>query len=98
MMLGGALTKWAERLRAEAAATFPERPRFGPGCDARALWQCASAMRRERAPHPLASNETNYCVRYQTGSRLLAARALSRLLHDGWPCKLYELEALRKRW
>ena len=40
-----------------------------------------------------AENETNYCARCQTGGRLLADRALSRLLHDDWPRTLEELES-----
>jgi formamidopyrimidine-DNA glycosylase len=42
-----------------------------------------------------ADNETNYCARCQTGGRLLADRALSRLLHQDWPKTLEELEGLR---
>jgi len=44
-----------------------------------------------------ASNETNYCARCQTGGKLLADRALSRLLKTDWPRTLEELEALRAR-
>ena len=40
-----------------------------------------------------AANETNYCARCQTGGKLLADRALSRLLHKDWPKTLDELEA-----
>lgn len=43
-----------------------------------------------------ASNETNYCPTCQTGGRLLADRALSRLLKDDWPRTLEELEALKR--
>ena len=39
-----------------------------------------------------AGNETNYCARCQTQGRLLADRALSRLLKDDWPRTLEELE------
>jgi formamidopyrimidine-DNA glycosylase len=39
-----------------------------------------------------AENESNYCARCQTGGRLLADRALSRLLKDNWPRKLEDLE------
>jgi formamidopyrimidine-DNA glycosylase len=42
-----------------------------------------------------ADNETNYCARCQTAGRLLADRALSRLLKRDWPRTLDELEALR---
>jgi formamidopyrimidine-DNA glycosylase len=36
--------------------------------------------------------ETNYCARCQTGGRILADRALSRLLHDAWPRRIEDLE------
>jgi len=48
-------------------------------------------MQREGEPHPLASNETDYCVRYETGGRLLADRVCSRMLHDDWPRGFAEL-------
>jgi formamidopyrimidine-DNA glycosylase len=38
-----------------------------------------------------AENETNYCARCQTGGKLLADRALSRLLHGDWPKSIDEL-------
>jgi formamidopyrimidine-DNA glycosylase len=44
-----------------------------------------------------ADNETNYCVHCQTGGRLLADRALSRLLREDWPRTLEEMEELRRR-
>jgi formamidopyrimidine-DNA glycosylase len=43
-----------------------------------------------------ASNETNYCATCQTGGRLLADRALSRLLKKDWPRSPDELEARRR--
>jgi formamidopyrimidine-DNA glycosylase len=39
-----------------------------------------------------AENEANYCARCQTGGRLLADRALSRLLKGDWPRTIEELE------
>jgi formamidopyrimidine-DNA glycosylase len=42
---------------------------------------CQTPVQRIR----YADNETNYCVRCQTGGRLLADRALSRLLKQDWP-------------
>ena len=42
-----------------------------------------------------ADNETNYCARCQTGGKLLADRALSRLLKQDWPRTLEELEERR---
>ncbi|HXZ85506.1 MAG TPA: zinc finger domain-containing protein, partial [Myxococcota bacterium] len=44
-----------------------------------------------------AENETNYCATCQTGGKLLADRALSRLLKSDWPRTLEEMEALRGR-
>jgi len=92
------LIEWTDRLRAEAADAFPEkvtafRPgmavhgRFGRPCP-----RCGAKVQRIR----YASNETNYCAPCQTGGRLLADRALSRLLHEDWPRTLEELEALKK--
>jgi formamidopyrimidine-DNA glycosylase len=42
-------------------------------------------------------NEANYCPRCQTGGRLLADRALSRLLRQDWPRTIDELEQRRQR-
>ena len=44
-----------------------------------------------------AKNETNYCATCQTGGKLLADRALSRLLKRDWPRTLEELEALKRK-
>ena len=93
------LLEWTDRLRAEAGGAFPEkvtafRPemavhgRYGKPCP-----RCGAKVQRIR----YASNETNYCAQCQTGGRLLADRAFSRLLHDDWPRTLDELEALRRR-
>jgi len=93
------LTEWIERLRAAAAGDFPEgvtafRPdmavhgRYGQPCPT-----CGSPV--QRIVH--AENETNYCARCQTGGKLLADRALSRLLHRDWPKTLEEMEARRRR-
>ncbi len=93
------MIEWTQRLRAEAGGAFPEgvtafRPemavhgRYGQPCP-----RCGAKVQRIR----YAANETNYCARCQTGGRLLADRALSRLMHEDWPRTLEELEALRKR-
>jgi formamidopyrimidine-DNA glycosylase len=93
------LRTWIARLRAEVGDGFPEqvtafRPemavhgRFGQPCPV-----CGAPVQRVR----LADGEFNYCAGCQTGGRLLADRALSRLLRDDWPRTLAELEALGRR-
>ena len=92
------LIEWLERLRAEAVKSFPKkvtafRPdmathgKYGQPCP-----RCGSKIQRIR----YGSNETNYCPSCQTGGRLLADRALSRLLKDDWPRTPEELENLTK--
>lgn len=88
------LAQWTERLRGEARDGFPEgvtafRPemavhgKYGQPCHV-----CGTAIQRIR----YADNETNYCPRCQTEGRLLADRALSRLLKADWPKSIEELE------
>lgn len=88
------LTEWVARLTAEAAERFPERVtafregmavhgRYGRPCP-----DCGSPIQRI----VYAETETHYCARCQTGGRLLADRALSRLLRSDWPRTLEELE------
>jgi len=92
------LTDWAERLRSDSRDRFPEkvtafRPdmathgKYGEPCP-----RCGSKIQRIR----YGSNETNYCPTCQTGGKLLADRALSRLLKDDWPRTPEELENLTK--
>ena len=91
------LTEWTERLRTQAGNGFPEgvtafhsqmavHGRFGKPCPV-----CGTTVQRIR----YAENETNYCPHCQTGGRVLADRALSRLLKDDWPRTIEELERLR---
>jgi len=93
------LLEWTDRLRAESAGAFPEKvTAFRPGMAVHGRYgqpcpRCGSKVQRIR----YASNETNYCATCQTGGRLLADRALSRLLHQDWPRTLDELEALKQR-
>jgi formamidopyrimidine-DNA glycosylase len=93
------LVEWTDRLRAEAAGDFPEKvTAFRPEMAVHGRYRqpcprCGSKVQRIR----YASNETNYCATCQTGGRLLADRALSRLLHEDWPRTLDELEALKSR-
>jgi formamidopyrimidine-DNA glycosylase len=92
------LLEWTERLRAEANGAFPENvTAFRPEMAVHGRYRepcprCGAKVQRIR----YASNETNYCARCQTGGRLLADRALSRLLHKDWPRTLDELEARRR--
>jgi formamidopyrimidine-DNA glycosylase len=92
------LTEWIERLRAEAAVSFPENVtafrkemavhgRYGLPCPV-----CGTSIQRIR----YAENETNYCPRCQTEGKLLADRALSRLLKDDWPRTVEAWENLKK--
>lgn len=93
------LNEWTEKVRAEAAGGFPEKVtafregmavhgKYGKPCP-----RCSAKIQRIR----YASNETNYCARCQTGGKLLADRALSRLMKQDWPRTLEELEELRVR-
>lgn len=93
------LNEWIERLRGEAARGFPEKVtafrkemavhgKFGEPCPV-----CGTAVQRIR----YAENETNYCPRCQTGGKLLADRALSRLLKDDWPKTIEALENAKRR-
>jgi formamidopyrimidine-DNA glycosylase len=93
------LIEWTDRLRAESAGEFPEKvTAFRPEMAVHGRYRqpcprCGSRVQRIR----YASNETNYCATCQTGGRLLADRALSRLMHEDWPRTLEELEALKAR-
>jgi formamidopyrimidine-DNA glycosylase len=88
------LGDWVERLRAEAAGEFPEKvTAFREGMAVHGRYQqpcpdCGTPVQRIR----YASNETNYCARCQTDGRLLADRALSRLLKKDWPKSIDEVE------
>jgi formamidopyrimidine-DNA glycosylase len=90
------LTHWTARLRAEAAGKFPEKvTAFREGMAVHGRYKqscprCGTRIQRIR----YASNETNYCPTCQTGGKLLADRALSRLLREDWPRSLDELDLL----
>ena len=93
------LREWTDRLRADAGGEFPEKvTAFRPEMAVHGRYRepcpvCGAPV--QRIVH--AANETNYCARCQTGGKLLADRALSRLLKSDWPRTLEELEALRAR-
>jgi formamidopyrimidine-DNA glycosylase len=88
------LTEWTERLRKETGEGFPTKvTAFREGMAVHGKYNqpcpvCGSPVQRI----VYADNETNYCATCQTGGRLLADRALSRLLKDDWPKTLEELE------
>jgi len=92
------LTHWIERLREETGDMFPEKVtafRTGMAVHGRyreACPDCGSPVQRI----VYAANEANYCPNCQTGGRLLADRALSRLLREDWPKTLEELERRRR--
>ena len=84
------LEEWTQRLRTDG---FPEKVtafregmavhgRYGKPCPV-----CGAPVQRI----VYAENETNYCARCQTGGRILADRALSRLLKKSWPRSIDEL-------
>src|SRR5437588_6308308 len=87
------LQRWIDQLKSEAQAKFPEKVtafrkdmavhgRYKEPCP-----RCGQKVQRIR----YASNETNYCPTCQTGGKLLADRALSRLLREDWPKSIEEL-------
>jgi len=92
------LLGWVDRLRAEAGDDFPEKvTAFREGMTVHGRYKepclrCGAPIQRIR----YASNETNYCPVCQTGGKLLADRALSRLMREDWPRTLEELELLKK--
>ncbi len=87
------LIEWIERLRAETGDKFPEKvTAFRPEMAVHGRYRqpcpvCGTPVQRI----VYAENETNYCARCQTGGRLLADRALSRLLKGDWPKSIDEL-------
>ena len=88
------LQTWINRLQAETGDAFPEKvTAFRSGMAVHGRFRqpcpvCGSPVQRIR----YAANEVNYCPTCQTGGRLLADRALSRLLREDWPRTLEEWE------
>jgi formamidopyrimidine-DNA glycosylase len=87
------LVEWTDRLRNQAGGVFPEKVtafrdemavhgKYGKPCPV-----CGAPVQRI----VYAENETNYCARCQTGGKILADRALSRLLKKSWPRSLEKL-------
>ncbi len=95
----GTLRHWIDKLRDETAGEFPER--------VTAFRKGMAVHGRYRLPCPVcaapilrivyAENETNYCARCQTGGKILADRALSRLLRSDWPRNLDDWEDIYPR-
>jgi len=89
------LAQWTERLRREVGAGFPDKvTAFRPEMAVHGRYRqpcpvCGAQVQRLA----YADHEANYCPGCQTGGRLLADRALSRLLKQDWPRTLEELEA-----
>ncbi len=88
------LVEWTDLLRAEVGDGFPEKVtafhhamavhgKYGSNCPV-----CGSPVQRI----VYATNETNYCPGCQTGGKILADRALSRLLKEDFPRSLEDLE------
>lgn len=88
------LTEWIAHFLAKAAGGFPEKVtafvdgmaahgRYGQPCP-----RCGTPIQRL----VYAQNEANYCPTCQTGGKLLADRALSRLLREDWPKSLEDLD------
>ena len=94
------LKEWAQRLRDEVGTGFPERvTAFRPEMAVHGRYKkpcpaCGTPIQRIR----YATNETNYCPACQTEGKLLADRALSRLLKKDWPRNLEELETRRRQF
>lgn len=93
------LSTWTKKLIEETGDRFPEKvTAFRPGMAVHGRFRqpcprCGEPVQRI----VYARNEANYCARCQTGGRLLADRAWSRLLRQDWPKTLEESEAARGR-
>jgi len=87
------LIEWIERLRAETGEGFPVKvTAFRPEMKVHGRYNQPCPDCGSPVQHIVyAENETNYCARCQTGGRLLADRALSRLLNVDWPKSIDEL-------
>ena len=92
------LTNWVARLLDEAGDGFPRKVtafrkgmavhgRYGQPCPV-----CGAPVQRI----VYATTEVNYCAVCQTGGKVLADRALSKLLRSDWPRTLDEWEDRRR--
>ena len=93
------LRQWIDRLVSQHQDRFPDkvtafRPEMAAhGKHGEPCPECGDPIQRI----VFADRETNYCATCQTGGKLLADRALSRLLKGDWPRTLEELESLRRK-
>lgn len=89
------LTEAKERAETRARAAFPDRVtafqpemavhgRYGEPCVV-----CGAPIQRVTRA---AGHDFHYCAACQNGGKILADRALSRLLKDSWPKRLEDLE------
>ncbi|HZL85078.1 MAG TPA: DNA-formamidopyrimidine glycosylase family protein [Candidatus Krumholzibacteria bacterium] len=91
------LREWLQKLRQETGDAFPEKvTAFRPGMAVHGRYRepcpvCGNPVQRI----VYAENECNYCATCQTDGKLLADRALSRLLREDWPRTLDELEEMK---
>lgn len=90
------LTDWIAIRVGETGSGFPEKvTAFHPRMEVHGRFRepcpaCGAPIQRI----VYADRETNYCPGCQTGGRILADRALSRLLREDWPRTLEELEGV----
>jgi len=93
------LCEWTEKLRLDVGNGFPEKvTAFREGMAVHGRYrqpckECGSPIQRI----VYAENEANYCTRCQTAGKLLADRALSKLLQDDWPRTIEALETRRAK-
>jgi formamidopyrimidine-DNA glycosylase len=93
------LREWTMKLKLEAGNSFPEKvTAFRKGMAVHGRYrqpctECGTPIQRI----VYAENEANYCAHCQTAGKLLADRALSKLLHDDWPRTIEALEARKAR-
>lgn len=94
------LREWTDRLRDAAGENFPEKvTAFRPEMAVHGKYKqpcprCGGKIQRIK----YAENETDYCPACQTNGKLLADRALSRLLREDWPKSLDEMELKMTAW
>jgi formamidopyrimidine-DNA glycosylase len=91
------LSEWTDRLRAQAGEVFPAKvTAFHKEMAVHGKYEkpcpvCTTPIQRIR----YAENECNYCPTCQTSGKLLADRALSRILKSDWPKTIEQLEELK---